>query len=47
MANLVKELYQWIYSSFPDYYGSRNGTLCNKKLAMELLSLSELDLKNL
>jgi putative transposase len=42
-ANLVKELNQWRYSSFPDYYGYRNGTLCNKNLAMQLLSLSILD----
>ena len=44
-ANLVNELREWIYSSYPDYYGLRNGTLCNKKLAMEILSLSDADLK--
>ena len=44
-ANLVKELVQWIYSSFLDYYGYRNGTLCNKNLALQLLSLSDLDFK--
>jgi len=45
-ANLVQELQEWPYSSFPDYYGYRNGTLSNKKLAMKLLSLSDLDFKN-
>ena len=44
-ANLVKELKNWIYSSYRDYYGYRNGTLCNKNLAMQLLSLSDIDLK--
>ena len=44
-ANLVNELKQWKYSSFPDYYGYRNGTLCNKNLAMKLLSLSAIDFK--
>ena len=27
-------------------FGDRNGTLCNKKMAMELLSLTENDFKN-
>ena len=45
-ANLVKKLKDWNYSSYPDYYGYRNGTLCNKVIAMEQLSLSETDLKN-
>ena len=44
-ADLVKELKKWRYSSFPDYYGYRNGTLCNKTLAIQLLSLSDLDFK--
>jgi REP element-mobilizing transposase RayT len=45
LAGLVKNLYEWEYSSYLDYYGYRNGTLCNKKLTMELLSLSDIDLK--
>ena len=45
-ANLVKNLKDWQYSSFQDYYGYRNGMLCNKKLAIKLLSLSENDFKN-
>ncbi len=44
-AKLVKELNQWKYSSYLDYYGYRNGTLCNKKLAMKLLYLSDVDFR--
>ncbi len=46
MANLVQNIEDWKYSSFSDYYGYRNGTLCNKNLAMELLLLNENDFKN-
>ncbi|MDE3183597.1 MAG: transposase [Bacteroidota bacterium] len=42
-ANLIKELNEWKYSSYMDFYGYRNGTLCNKNLAMQLLSLSPAD----
>ena len=45
LANLVKHLKDWAYSSYPDYYGFRNGTLCNKALAFKLLELSEHDFK--
>ena len=45
-ANLVKHLREWQYSSYPDYYRHRNGTLCNRDMAMKLLSLSEIDFKN-
>lgn len=45
-AGLVKELRDWKYSSFLDYYGYRNGTLCNKKLTMEVMDLSDIDFKN-
>lgn len=45
MANIVNDLRNWQYSSFPDYYDHRNGTLCNKLLAMELLLLSQTDFK--
>jgi hypothetical protein len=37
-AGLVKRLEDWEYSSFKDYAGLRNGTLCNKKLAREFCS---------
>lgn len=43
-ANLVTRLEDWPYSSFPDYTGARNGTLCNKERAFELLGLSAIDL---
>jgi putative transposase len=31
-AGLVKNLNEWIYSSYLDYIGQRNGTLCNRSL---------------
>jgi hypothetical protein len=34
-----------LYSSYPDYYGYRKGTLCNKELAMQLFSFSNIDFK--
>ena len=40
-GKLVKNLKDWSYSSYPDYYGFRNGTLCNKSLAMQILGLIE------
>ncbi|MEO7960453.1 MAG: hypothetical protein ABIR19_02835 [Ginsengibacter sp.] len=44
-AKLVNDLKDWPYSSYPDYNGYRNGTLCNKELAMELMNLSLNDLR--
>lgn len=38
-TGLVKNLEEWEFSSYPDYAGFRNGTLCNKDLAGELLDL--------
>jgi putative transposase len=35
-AGLVKKIEDWRYSSFLDYAGLRNGTLCNTSLLMEL-----------
>ena len=35
-AGLVKRIEDWKYSSFLDYSGLRNGTLCNKKILLEL-----------
>ena len=35
-AGFVTKIEDWPYSSFPDYCGFRNGTLCNKELLMEL-----------
>jgi putative transposase len=44
-ARLVTLLTEWPYSSYPDYHNQRNGTICNKPLAMQLLELSEIDFK--
>jgi len=37
-ADLIKKLEDWEYSSFPDFAGLRNGTLCNKELAYEIIN---------
>ena len=42
-AALTKHLKDWAYSSWSDYYGFRNGTLCNKRLTLEKTGLTELD----
>lgn len=39
-AKLVEKIGDWQYSSFPDYSGKRNGTLCNKELAVEVLGIN-------
>ena len=39
-AKLVKKMEDWEFSSFKDYCGYRNGTLCNKKLACQLLDMN-------
>jgi len=44
-ANLVSKPEDWPYSSFPDYITLRNGTLCNKERAFELIDLSTIDLR--
>lgn len=38
-ATLVKRIDEWEFSSFRDYVGLRNGTLCNKERAVELLGI--------
>ncbi len=38
VARLVKRMEDWKYSSFQDYAGLRNGTLCNKSLAAKFCS---------
>lgn len=45
VAKLVLASEDWKYSSFTDYAGVRNGTLCNKEKAIRLLNISMLDLK--
>lgn len=44
-AKLLNNLKEWVYSSYPDYYCNRNGTICNKNLAIQLLGISEIDFK--
>ncbi|MBK8788559.1 MAG: transposase [Chitinophagaceae bacterium] len=44
-AKLVNHLAEWPYSSYPDFYNERKGTICNKSLAIKLLELSEIDFK--
>jgi len=39
VAGLVNRIEDWEYSSFKDYVGLRNGTLCNKEFALEKLEL--------
>lgn len=38
-AGMVKRMEDWEFSSFKDYCGIRNRTLCNRTLARELLDL--------
>jgi REP element-mobilizing transposase RayT len=44
VADLVKKIEDWKYSSFPDYSGKRNGTLVNKELAFEIVNFDKDDL---
>ena len=39
-ASLVANLDQWKFSSYPDYSGKRNGTLCNKQLLLTSTGLT-------
>lgn len=45
-ARLVNKSEQWLYSSFLDYAGLRNGTLCNKEIAARFCSYSPDDFCN-
>lgn len=45
-AGLVSKMEDWEFSSFADYAGKRNGTLCNQPLAYELLDLDRAHLYN-
>lgn len=42
-AELVKRMEYWRYSSFSDYAGLRDGTLCDKELAKLFIDYSESD----
>lgn len=44
-ASLVKAAVEWELSSYRDYTGIRNGTLCNKNLLYHLSGMSEVDFK--
>ena len=39
-GKLVDKMEDWEYSSFKDYCGQRNGTLCDKELAARILDLN-------
>ena len=39
-AKLVSKMEDWRYSSFSDFIGTRNDTLCNIKLAFEMLDMN-------
>jgi putative transposase len=41
-ANLVKQLDDWPFSSWPDYRQCRYDGLCNLEIAMQLFSVSEI-----
>jgi len=45
-ANITQDLRQWPYSSWADYYGFRNGTLCNIPQAMQRIGFNEKDFMN-
>ena len=39
--NLVLNMEKWLYSSYVDYAGLRNGTLCDKELAFKLIGFDK------
>ena len=43
-ASLVRQLEDWPYSSWADYYNSRHDSLCNKDLTAQKIGLSNLDI---
>jgi len=46
VARMVKNLPDWPYSSYPDYTGLRNGTLCAKEIFYALTGLNSENIKN-
>lgn len=46
-AGLVSNLKDWAFSSWLDYYGFRNGTLCNKEMMMFRAGFTNFDLNSL
>jgi putative transposase len=45
-AKLVQHPNDWPFSSYPDYAGIRNGTLCNKDLLFKITGLTNQDIIN-
>ena len=45
-AGLVASLHDWLYSSYLDYIGKRNGTLCDKEIFFKLTGLTINDILN-
>ena len=43
VANLVKNLKDWPYSSFLDYARLRDGSLCDKELAFQLIAFNKIN----
>ena len=41
IAGLVTAIEHWKFSSFPDYAGFRNGSICNRDLAFEILGIDK------
>ena len=46
VARVVKNLTDWLYSSYQDYTGLRKGTLCAKEIFYALTGLNSEDIKN-
>ena len=42
-CNLVNNLIDWPFSSWPDYYGYRDDDLCSKEKAIKILGLPAID----
>jgi len=40
-ANLVAKTEDWKYASFQDYSGFRNGSLCDKELACQIIGFNK------
>ena len=45
-AGMVKNLVDWPYSSYLDYIGIRNGTLCNKEFLFSITGITMEDIQN-
>jgi len=45
VAKIVSSIEEWPYSSYPDFIGSREGTIVNKHLAQRLLNINSESLR--